>query len=155
MFSIELIFKNLKESVGFLNNEQQKHVIKNLIYSLQLDQYDEYTALVMAGFIGEENFDIQRAYDVLGKTDVDDWLNGGYLIDSNHPLYNHNLEYLNTIRKRQVFYEEFIRYEQSNSDRPRGYLEEHIHPNFIFAAIEHAVRIRINTIDNLILKCVI
>jgi len=138
MFSIHTIFKNLKESCQ-LTREQ----VKNFCFALRLNEQDEFEAMFAAGFESiDDNFDLQEAQDVLGKEDVNLWLKEGYWFDDFHPLFQVNLDYLNTAEKRKKFYINFLKEERKAGLRRTGSIGVLIHHNFTLAAIEHAVRIK-------------
>ena len=139
MFSIHTIFKSLKESFCQLTYDQ----VKNFCYVLHLNESDEFEAMLTAGFESiDDKFDLQEARDVLGKEDVDSWLKEGYWFDDFHPLYQANLDYLNTAEKREKFYTNFLKEERTAGLRRTGSLGALVYHNFTLASIEHAVRIK-------------
>ena len=136
MFSIHTVFKNLKESFCQLDRDQQYHIVNNFCFTLHLSEPDKFEAMLAAGFeTTDDNFDLQEARDILGKEDVDSWLSEGYWFDNCHPLYQINLDYLNTAEKREKFYTNFLKEERESGLRRTGSIGALVHHYFTLAAI--------------------
>lgn len=56
--SIQTIFQNLGYSIGFLSCDEQLSIVKNLIYTLRLNQSDTDIAFENAGFKTTKYLDI-------------------------------------------------------------------------------------------------
>lgn len=149
---MELIFKNLRDSVGFLNGDYQFYVVKNMIFSMNLNEEDSYTALVAAGFPPQFEFDYEGACNTLGKDTVDEWLKGNF-VDDFHPASRKNLDYLVNPEKRKKFYDEYLQ-EIKGGLRRTGSICVHLHQNFTIAEIEYEVSIKNKEVDELVAICV-
>ena len=140
MYSITIIFKNLCESTEFLSCEKQFHVIRNMIFLLNLHDEEEYEALSAAGFKPELEFDYERACQILGKNHVDNWIEEGIVTDDFNPLCNKNLDYLNTPEKRKQLYNELPK-----ELRRTGSISMRLHKNYTLMMIEQEI-IEMNTV---------
>ena len=140
MYSISIIFKNLRDSIGFLTCEKQFHVIRNMIFSMRLYNAEEYEALSAAGFKPELEFDYERACQILGKSYVDNWIEEGIVTDNCNPLCNKNLDYLNTPVKRKQFYNELPK-----ELRRTGSISMRLHKNYTLMMIEQEI-VEMNTV---------
>ena len=140
MYSISIIFRNISESTEFLSCEKQFHVIKNMIFLLNLHDEEEYEALSVAGFKPELEFDYERACQILGKSYVDNWIEEGIVTDNCNPLCNKNLDYLNTPVKRKQFYNELPK-----ELRRTGSISMRLHKNYTLMMIEQEI-VEMNTV---------
>ena len=145
-----MLYKNLYESTMFLGCDQQYHVIKNMIFSMNLNEEDSYTALSATKFIPKFEFDYEDACMVLGKDVVDKWIENGSFTDNFDPISTKNLDYLVTPEKRKQFYDTYNQGEL----RRTGSKYVCLHKNFTLAEIEHSVNIRKKEIDQLIAICI-
>lgn len=147
---LNMVFKNLYESTMFLGCDQQYHVIKNMIFSMNLNEEDSYTALSATRFMPKFEFDYDNAYMVLGKDVVDKWIENGTFTDNYDPVSRKNLDYLVNPEKRKQFYDKYNQGEL----RRTGSISVRLHKNFTFAEIEHSVNERIKEVDKLIEMCI-
>ena len=144
------VFKNLYESTMFLGYDQQYHVINNMIFSMNLNEEDSYTALSATKFTPKFEFDYDNACMVLGKDVVDKWIEEGSFTDNYDPVSTKNLDYLVTPDKRKHFYDTYNQGEL----RKTGSICVRLHANFTLAEIEHSVNIRKKEVDELIAFCI-
>ena len=145
---LTMLFKSLRESMKFLNDDHQYHVVKNLIFILGLHDEEEYEALVASKFTPENVFDYDRAYMVLGKDVVDKWIEHGSFSDI--LLSMKNLDYLVTPEKRKQFYDQYNQQLHRTSS-----ICIRLHKNFTLAEIEYSVNQRIKEVDKLIATCTV
>ena len=127
------MFKNLRESIGFLNEDIQFHIVKNMIFSMRLGDPEAYQALVESGFRPDFVFDYKNACKVLGKTEVDNWIKTGTYRDNGHPCYGMNLDHWHTPEKRAKFLAQYSNFYRS------GTLGGVLHMNFTYEEIENEV----------------
>ncbi len=109
-----------------------------LIGELGLKNRDEYLAMKAYGFDMEEGLDYDKAYAVLGKECVDEWIKNGTMSDDFHPLAHANLDYWCDPEARKKYYEEYL--EKRSGLRRTGSMGVKLHPNFTIAEIEYAIR---------------
>lgn len=133
---LNMIFKNLSASIGFLNDDMKFEIIKNMIFFMNLNEEDSYTALVASNFSPRLVFNYDKACDVLGKIVVDEILKTGNFTDNFDPILGKNLDYLVNPEKRKQFYDEYIK---NNTLRRTGSICIRLHKNFTLALIEHEV----------------
>jgi hypothetical protein len=150
---LTMIFKNLRDSVSFLAGDYPFHVVKNMIFSMNLNEEDSYTALVAAGFPPQFEFDYEGACYTLGKDTVDEWLDHGNFVDDFHPASRKNLDYLVNPEKRKKFHDEYLQ-EIQGGLRRTGSICVRLHQNFTIAEIEYEVSIRNKEVDELVAICV-
>jgi hypothetical protein len=147
---MELIFKSLRESIRFLSDDHQYHVINNMIFSMNLNEEDSYTALSATKFIPKFEFDYEDACMILGKDVVDKWIENGSFTDNFDPVSTKNLDYLITPEKRKQFYDVYNQGEL----RRTGSVYVRLHKNFTLAEIEYSVNERIKEVDKLLAFCI-
>lgn len=113
-------------------------VPRDIIKQLGLEGRDEYLAMRACGYVVGAGLDYDEAYKVLGKDNVDSWIENGTNSDDFHPMAHKNLDYWCDPIERQKYYEEYL--EKKSSLRRTGSIGVKLHPNFTIAEIEHSMR---------------
>jgi hypothetical protein len=136
---IVTVFTALRKALEPIDAYVREPIPHQLIKELGLEGRDEYLAMKAYGFpIWKEGLDYDEAYKVLGKENVDSWIENGTHSDDFHPMAHQNLDYWCDRVARKKFYEEYL--EKKTSFRRMGSIGVKLHPNFTIAEIEHAMR---------------
>jgi len=112
---------------------------------MKLYDAEEYEALSAAGFKPELEFDYEEACQVLGENHVDNWIEEGIFTDDFNPLYNKNLDYLNTPEKRKQFYDSLPK-----ELRRTGSIQGTLHKNYTLMMIEQEILEMNTVVDTLV-----
>ena len=135
---IVTIFTALSKALESVDVYAREPIPHRLIKEMGLEGRDEYLAMKAYGFNMSVGLDYDEAYKVLGKENVDSWIENGTHSDDFHPMAHQNLDYWCDPASRQKYYEEYL--EKKTSFRRMGSIGVKLHPNFTIAEIEHAMR---------------
>ena len=112
--------------------------MRRLIREMGLNDRDEYLAIKASGLLTHQGLDWEKAYEVLGEDNVNEWVAMGTFADSSDPIAFENLDHWCDPDSRKTYYEEHLA--KHTTLRRTGSMCVKVHPNFTIAEIEHAMR---------------